>query len=37
MLSHQQKGDILPAQNPDIAKTVHFDGMFRGAGSTRGT
>ncbi|EJK91590.1 hypothetical protein UUU_16150 [Klebsiella pneumoniae subsp. pneumoniae DSM 30104 = JCM 1662 = NBRC 14940] len=30
MLPHQQKSDILPAQNPDIAKMVHFHGMFRG-------
>jgi hypothetical protein len=29
MLAHQHKGDIFPAQKPDIAKTVHFHGMFR--------
>jgi hypothetical protein len=37
MLSHQHKGNILAAQQPDIAKTVHFHGMFRQGGLHAGT
>lgn len=29
MLSEQNKGNVLPPQQPHIAKTVHFDGVFR--------